>query len=41
MATLKGNPEFRRAGYGVQAAYGTAYEKDAAKRHLAELERAA
>ena len=39
--TLKGNPEFRRAGYSVQAAYSTGYEKDSAKRRLAELERAA
>jgi hypothetical protein len=38
---LKSNPEFRRAGYSVQAAYGSAYEKDMAKRRLAELERAA
>ena len=40
-ATLAMNPEFRRAGYTVQAAYSTAHEKDAAKRRLAELERAA
>jgi hypothetical protein len=38
---LKSSPDFRRAGYTVQAAFGTAYEKDAAKRRLAELERAA
>ncbi len=38
---LKLNPEFRRAGYTVQAAYGSAYEKDSANRKLAELERAA
>jgi hypothetical protein len=39
--TLKGNPEFRRAGYTVQAAFATGGEKDSAKRRLAELERAA
>jgi len=39
--TLKSNPDFRRAGHTVQAAFGTAHEKDAAKRRLAELERAA
>jgi hypothetical protein len=38
---LKGNPEFRRAGYSVQAAFSKGYEKDSAKRRLAELERAA
>jgi len=38
---LKGNPEFRRAGYTVQAAFSTGYEKDSAKRRLAEMERAA
>jgi hypothetical protein len=38
---LKCNPEFRRAGYSVQAAFGTAGDKDTAKRRLAELERAA
>jgi hypothetical protein len=38
---LKGNPEFRRAGYSVQAAFSAGYEKDSAKRRLAELERAA
>lgn len=39
--TLASNPEFRRAGYTVQAAYGTAHEKESAKRRLADLERAA
>ncbi len=39
--TLKTNPEFRRAGLTVQAAYGTAHEKDTAKQRLRELERAA
>ena len=34
-------PEFKRAGYTVLAAYGSAYEKDAAKRKLAEVELAA
>ncbi len=38
---LKCNPEFRRAGYSVQIAFGVGYEKDAAKRKLADLERAA
>jgi hypothetical protein len=38
---LKGNPEFRRAGYSVQAAFSTGFEEDSAKRRLAELERAA
>ena len=38
---LKGNPEFHRAGNTVIAAYGTAGDKDAARRRLAELERAA
>jgi hypothetical protein len=38
---LKGNPEFRRAGYSVQAAFSAGYEKDSAKRRLAEMERAA
>lgn len=36
---LKTNPEFRRAGYSVQAAYGSAYDRDSAKRRLADLER--
>jgi hypothetical protein len=39
--TLKSNPEFRRAGYTVQAAFATGYEKDTAKQRLADLERAA
>ena len=38
---LKSNTEFRRAGYSVQATFGTAHEKDTAKRRLAELECAA
>lgn len=38
---LKANPEFRRAGYSVQAAYSKGYDRDSAKRRLAELERAA
>jgi hypothetical protein len=38
---LKASPEFRRAGYSVQAAFSTGYEKDSAKRRLAEMERAA
>jgi hypothetical protein len=36
--TLKGNLEFRRASYSVQLAYGSAYQKDAAKWRLVELE---
>jgi hypothetical protein len=39
--TLKSNPEFRRAGYSVKAAYGRAYEKETAKQRLRDLERAA
>jgi hypothetical protein len=39
--TLVTNPEFRRAGYTVQAALSSGFEKDSAKRRLAELERAA
>jgi hypothetical protein len=40
--TLKAaNPEFRRAGNSVIAAYGTSSDKDTAKRKLAELECAA
>jgi hypothetical protein len=38
---LGSNPEFRRAGYSVQAAFSSGFERDAAKRRLAELERAA
>jgi hypothetical protein len=38
---LKPNAEFRRAGNTVIAAYGTSFDKDTAKRKLAELERAA
>jgi hypothetical protein len=38
---LKSNPEFRRAGYSVQAAFFRGFEKEAAKHRLAELERAA
>jgi hypothetical protein len=38
---LKSNPEFRRAGYTVQAAFSSGCEKDSAKRRLAELECAA
>jgi hypothetical protein len=39
--TLKSNPDFKRAGYTVQAAFSSGYEKDAAKQRLADLERAA
>jgi hypothetical protein len=38
---LKNNPEFRRAGYSVQAVYSTGSDKDSAKHRLADLERAA
>jgi len=38
---LGANPDFRRAGYSVQAAFSRGFEKDSAKRRLAELERAA
>jgi hypothetical protein len=38
---IKVSAEFRRAGNTVIATYGTAHEKDAAKRKLADLERAA
>jgi len=38
---LKLEAEFRRAGNTVIAAYGTSFDKDTAKRKLAELERAA
>jgi len=40
-AALASNPEFRRAGYTVQAAFSSGFEKDSAKRRLAELECAA
>jgi hypothetical protein len=39
--TLKLNPEFRKAGYSVQAEYSKGFDKDSAVRRLAELERAA
>jgi hypothetical protein len=38
---LRSNPAFRRAGYSVQAAFGTANEKQSAKLRLAEPELAA
>jgi hypothetical protein len=38
---LATNPEFRRAGYTTQSTYGSGYDRDNAKRRLAELERAA
>lgn len=38
---LKANPEFRRAGYTVQAQFSSGYEKESAKQRLAELKRAA
>jgi hypothetical protein len=38
---LKPNPEFHRAGNTVIAAYGTSFDKDTARRKLAELEHAA
>jgi hypothetical protein len=39
--TLKLTPEFRKAGYTVQAEFSTGYDKDSAKRRLSELEQAA
>jgi hypothetical protein len=39
--TLKLNPEFRKAGYTVQAEFSRGYDKDNAVRRLAELDRAA
>jgi hypothetical protein len=39
--TLSTKPEFHRAGNTVIAAYSSGYERDSAKRRLAELERAA
>jgi hypothetical protein len=39
--TLKLNPEFRKAGYTVQAQYSKGFDKDSAIRRLAELGRAA
>jgi hypothetical protein len=41
VSALKGNREFHQAGNVVIAAYGKAYEKESAKRRLAELEQAA
>lgn len=38
---LKPNPEFRRAGNTVIVAYGASFDRDTARRKLAELERAA
>ncbi len=39
--TLARSPEFKRAGYTVQAAFSSGYDRDTAKERLAELERAA
>jgi hypothetical protein len=39
--TLKLTPEFRKAGYTVQAEYSKGYDKDSAKLRLSELEMAA
>jgi hypothetical protein len=39
--TLKLNPEFRKAGYTVQAEYSKGFDKDSAIRRLAEMDRAA
>jgi hypothetical protein len=39
--TLKLNPEFRKAGYTVQAEYSKGFDKDSAIRRLAELDTAA
>ena len=41
VSALSTKPEFRRAGYTVQAAFSSGFEKDSAKRRLAELECAA
>lgn len=38
---IKSSPEFRRAGNTVVATYGSGFEKDSAKRRLAELEEVA
>ena len=38
---LGSNPEFRRAGYGLHAAFSSGFERHPAERRLAELERAA
>jgi hypothetical protein len=38
---LKTNPEFKKAGYTVQAEYAKGFDKDSAIRRLAELESAA
>jgi len=38
---LQMNPDFQRAGNTVIAAYGSGFERDSAKRKVAELERAA
>jgi len=38
---LKLNPEFRNAGYTVQAEYSKGFDKDSAIRRLAELDRVA
>jgi len=40
-AALATNPEFRQAGFNVQAVFSNGFEKNSAKRRLAELERAA
>ena len=39
--SIKSNPEARRAGNSVIAAYGSGYDRDSAKRRLEDLERAA
>jgi hypothetical protein len=39
--SIKANPEARRAGNTVIAAYGSAYDRNSAKRRLEDLERAA
>jgi hypothetical protein len=39
--TLKLNPEFRKAGYTVQAEYSKGFDKDSAIRRLVELDRVA
>jgi hypothetical protein len=41
VASLSTNPDFHRAGNTTVATYGSGYERDSAKRRLAEMERAA
>lgn len=41
VSTLKANPEFQRAGSVVLATYGKGYERESAKRRMAEMGQAA